>query len=223
MLASEYEKEMRIPLTPVMEQNFTNSTGWRVSQERRRCRALKSRAPNICDFTPLFSAPEQGAIIGIAGSTDSSRASTQGHGMQRGRGKRTWVEGGRRKDREGKWAGRGRKSGWKRNWQTLYNISFVCSGIYPVVFEWHIWECQKKQCGNSKAEICPFLCLRHEQQFLCMWIKKQLLLWGGWKDEKAWQYGAGVAGNVLLTVFGCLCGSFSGLIIKHWPTRTLAV
>lgn len=52
---------------------------------------LKSHARHNSDFTPLFSAPKRDTIIGIAGRTDSSCASTQGNGMQRGRGKREKV------------------------------------------------------------------------------------------------------------------------------------
>ncbi len=88
-----------------LDENFT---GRRVTQEKSRCGALKSRAPHISDFTPVFSAPEQGAIIGIAGSTDSSCASTQGNRMQRGRGKREKVSGRwRETDTE-----TGKESGW---------------------------------------------------------------------------------------------------------------
>lgn len=69
----------------LMDQNFTNSTGRRVTQEKSWCRALKSCVSHLSDFTPMFFAPERGTIIGIAGSTDSSCASTQGNGMHRGK------------------------------------------------------------------------------------------------------------------------------------------
>lgn len=48
---------------------------------------LNSGAAHICDFTPLFSAPERSAIIGIAGAADSSCASRRGR--QRGGGEQT--------------------------------------------------------------------------------------------------------------------------------------
>lgn len=53
----------------------------------------KSCAPHICDFNPLFSAPEHGSIIGITGSTDSSCHSAGKRDTQRGGGKREEMSG----------------------------------------------------------------------------------------------------------------------------------
>lgn len=81
--------EIRIIYTAVMEQG----PGRYVTQEKSWCRTLKSHALHISGFTPLFSAPEQGTVIGIAGRTDSSCASRRENGMYRGRGKRgRWRE-----------------------------------------------------------------------------------------------------------------------------------
>lgn len=56
-----------------------------VTQEKSQRRELNSRAPHISDFAPLFSAPEQGTIIGIAGRTESSCANTHRNRIQRER------------------------------------------------------------------------------------------------------------------------------------------
>lgn len=67
-----------------------------------QCTVLKSRAPKSFDFTPLFSASEQGTIIGIAGRADSSCTGRQGNRMQTGRGKRKKSV---QRDREEEWGG----------------------------------------------------------------------------------------------------------------------
>lgn len=57
---------------------------WEMCDARKsRGRELNSCDPHISDFAPLFSASEQGTIIGIAGRSESSRANTHRNRIQR--------------------------------------------------------------------------------------------------------------------------------------------
>lgn len=205
-----------------MDQNFTNSAGRRVWRRRKAdAQPLKSRAPpHVSDFTPLFSAPEQGAIIGIAGNNwQFTRRHTGGRrGCREGEaeGRRWAVGGGRQTQRRRQ---RQRRVGERQIDKPCRISPFACSGSYLVIFEWHIWECQINSVETAERSALCCACARNGSSCVCG--SKSSYFRGRLTSRE--RQGVGVVGNILFTVFDCLCGSLSGPIIKHWPTRSPAV
>lgn len=110
----------------------------------------------------MIPATEQGAIIGIAGRTDSSYVCTKENRMLRGSRQRQVKSGvgGRNRNRQNRRENVGEVRETLINSVRSWNLG---------LFEWHIWECQQNRLKIAWQRSAFFLC----QCILC------LLLSGG--------------------------------------------